>query len=161
MTERTIRSLAKELASEWYENHVVARQKGQMVEVRCPMTGRLLRARDPNLFLGIYPTLKDYWKGLRHGRIKQKIESSGVQVTWHVDDESVTKGPPGWAYHYMRARKRLVHMLGLPDTVVHPQMKQAIARAIIEDREKQLRYEALGTASELWDPGIPQAIVEP
>ena len=37
---------------------------------------------------------------------------------------------------------------------------EPIAKAIIEDREKQLQHEALGRASPFWDPGIPQAIVE-
>lgn len=161
MTERTIRSLAKELAAVMYEDACTARKRGEKLEFRDAVTNRLLRVIEPELFLKTYPTLKDYWAGRKHGRMESKIESSGVQVSFHVDDGSITKGAPGWAFHYKRARDRLVRMLGLPDTVVHPQMKEAIAKALIEDREKQLEHEYLGSASPFWDPGIPQAIMEP
>jgi hypothetical protein len=144
VTERTLRVIAKELAAEMYENIRSAGERGKKFEVRDAQTGHVLRLLEPALFLKTFPNLKDYWSGRRHGYMERKIESSGIQVTYHVDDGQIYPSTPGWAFHYERARNRAFKMLGMSDDVVHPNIKEALYAAILEDREKQLKQEAQG-----------------
>ncbi len=147
MTERTLRAIAKELAAEMYEKVRSAGERGKKFEIRDAQTGHVLRVIEPELFLKTYPTLKDYWAGRRHGHMERKIESSGVQVNFHVDDGLTHLDAPGWSFHYERARDRAFKMLAMPDDVVHPNMKEALFAAVVEDREKQIQQEMQGIKS--------------
>ncbi len=141
MTERTLRAIAKELAAEMYENIRSAGDRGKRFEIRDVQTGHVLRVIEPELFLKTFPTLKDYWAGRYHGRMERKIESGGYQVNFHVDDGVTHRGAPGWSFHYERARNRAFKMLGMPDNIVHPNMKEALFAAITEDRDQQYQQE--------------------
>ena len=96
MTERTIRSMAKELAGRFYEDN-----------------------RSPG-FRRAYPTVKHYMRG-------QIVEQNG----------DITIDKPGWLYHVDLARKVLTQMLTMPDTVVHPNMKERIYEAFLAEHEQR------------------------
>lgn len=94
--ERTVRSMAKELAGVFYE------------EPR----------RSPG-FRRAFPTFKDYLKG-----------------HWHQPDGRIKLFTPGWHHHVALARKALTLMLGQPDSVVSPVIKERVFDSLIEDRKR-------------------------
>jgi hypothetical protein len=135
MTERTIRSLAKELAAQFYDMTRCAEGAGEKVHIQ--HRGRTLQTIEPGLFAKTYPTEKDYLVGRRHGR----IETLPSGVVRHVDDGSITPTVPGWAHWYDQARQMLVAMLANPTT--HENLKEGIMAALVEDREEQYRQQEL------------------
>ena len=137
MTERTLQHMAREMAGEYYE--FVRGAEGSAEKVQIQHRGLTLLQTDPKLFIKTYPTAKDYIAGQRHGRIHRNWESG---QTVHIDDGKVYQDIPGWMHWYDMARQRAVEMLNNPS--VHDNLKTAIAAAILEDREKQLRQEAEG-----------------
>lgn len=142
MVERTIRMHAKELAGVFYDTVREAEGKGD--KVRFEQHGRSVLTIDPKAFGKTFPTVKDYLKGRRHGRIERKPDGS----VFHVDDGSITMDTPGWLYWYELGRQQLTSMLGNP--MVHENIKQGIFKALLEDREKQMKY------GQRFSPGIPQ-----
>ena len=107
MVDRTIRSMAKELAGAFYEDN-----------------------RTPG-FRRTFPTLKAYMRG-----------------QWHKDGEIfITK--PGWVYHVDLAIKVLATMLGKPDSVVNPAMKERISQALIDNHNKATAPGVLKTGQRL------------
>lgn len=106
MTERTIRTLAKELASVFYE------EAGGDLFGHAPED----RARSKR-FRETYPTLKHYLTGMqvmRDGRIKPD--------------------QPGWHYHISLARARMVQMLS--DPTISQTIKDGIYKALLEEHQK-------------------------
>jgi hypothetical protein len=115
MTERTIKSMAIELAGEFYEGKRSGRFRS-MDELttarrvmRRPQDGALIEVKIRIPFRRAYPTAHSY--AVAH-----------------------------WPLFYESARQCLVTMLALPDAKVPPHLKEAIFAAIKEDREKQNRY---------------------
>lgn len=112
--ERTVRSMAKELAGIFYE--------------------------EPQRSVGFrraFPTFKHYMRG-----------------QWVQADGSIKAYRPGWLHHVALARKILAIMLGKPDTVVSPAMKNRIFDALIEDRNRQFQAEQRKTAKNLFQAGM-------
>ncbi len=144
MTERTIRSLAKGLAANFYEMTRAAEGSGEKIHMK--FRGRTLQAIEPGIFAKTYPTMKDYLAGRRYG----VIEHLPNGVVRHIEDGSVTQVAPGWAHWYDHARQMCVAMLNEPGT--DENLKEAIVRALVEDREEQLKLEARG----LKPAAIPQ-----
>ena len=70
-------------------------------------------------FRRAFPTLKSYMRG-----------------QWHQSDGEIKIDKPGWMYHIDMARKILTIMLGKPDAVVSPVMKERIYDALIEERNR-------------------------
>lgn len=106
MTERTIRTLAKELASIFYT------EAGGDLFGTAPAD----RARSTR-FRATYPTLEHYLKGYQvqtNGKIK-------------VDQ-------PGWKYHVTLARARMVQMLS--DPMTKQGVKDGIYEALKEEHLK-------------------------
>lgn len=106
MTERTIRNVAKELASEFYT------QAGGDLFGDAPED----RNRSKRFFQ-TYPALEHYLKGYQvgiDGRIK-------------IDK-------PGWVYFISLARARMVQMLSQPGT--SQSVKDGIYKALLEEHEK-------------------------
>jgi hypothetical protein len=130
MTERTIRSLAKELAGQFYDIVRTAESQGEKIQLR--RGERVFLQIDPKTFGKTYPTVKDYLIGRKFG----SVERSADGMVRHVDDGNVTLGAPGWASWYDLARQTLVGMLGNIGTT--NETKAAIMDAIVEDRQKQL-----------------------
>ena len=102
MTERTIRSMAKELANIFYDDN-----------------------RSPP-FRKAYPTRRHYLRG-------QIVKANG--------DIEIDK--PGWLYHVDLARKCLTQMLTMPDTVVHPNIKEKIYEAFLAEHEQRQRIKPM------------------
>ena len=98
MTERTIRSMAKELANIFYD------------ENRTPA------------FRQAFPTRTAYLRG-----------------QWHQPDGDIKIDKPGWMYHVDMAKECLARMLTMPDSIVHPNVKQAIYDAFIAEHEQRQR----------------------
>lgn len=71
-------------------------------------------------FRKAFPTFKHYMRG-----------------QWVQADGSIKAYRPGWLHHVALARKVLALMLGKPDSVVSPAMKERIHAALIEDRERE------------------------
>ena len=136
VTERTIRSLAKELAGNFYEMTRSAEGSGEKIHMK--FRGRTLQTIEPGIFAKTYPTVKDYLTGKRHGHVEHLPNG----VVRHVADGSITDVKPGWAHWYDHARQMLVAMLSNPGT--HENLKEAIMKALVEDREEQLKLEAQG-----------------
>ena len=132
MTEATIRSVAKELAGEFYELVRSAESRGER-HVQIKRGERAFLNIRPDVFGKTFPTAKDYLSGKRHGRVGRTPEG-GI---YHIDDGSLQQDTPGWLYWYDMARQRLTEMLGRNDVTEH--MKERIFEAIVEDREKELR----------------------
>ncbi len=106
MTERTIRTLAKELAGIFYE------EAGGDAFGASPED----RARSQR-FRQTYPTLKHYMKGyqvITDGRIKPDM--------------------PGWVYFITLARARMVQML--QDPMTKSAVKDGIYKALLEEHVK-------------------------
>ncbi len=72
-------------------------------------------------FRAAFPTFKDYMRGHQH-----------------MPDGTIQQIDPGWQHHLGLARKTLAIMLGQPDSKIHPNVKNAIFDALIEDRNRQL-----------------------
>jgi hypothetical protein len=114
MTERTIKSMAIELAGKFYEGKRSGRFRS-MDEMtvarrmmRRPGDGALIEVKVRVPFRQAYPTAHSY--AIAH-----------------------------WPLFYEPARRCLVTMLALSDEAVPPHLKEAIFEAIKEDREKQMR----------------------
>lgn len=124
MTERTIRTLAKELASIFYT------EAGGDLFGTAPAD----RARSAR-FRATYPSLEHYLKGYQvqtNGKIK-------------VDQ-------PGWKYHVTLARARLVQMLQNPMTT--DSVKQGIYKALLEEHEKSTAPAAQDLLQRRLDGGV-------
>jgi hypothetical protein len=132
MTERTIRSIAKEFAGEFYD-FTRSKEDGDH-KVQFMQRGRLLLQIDPKAFAKSFPTVKDYIAGRQHGYTKK---DPGTGAVTHIDDGKIYQITPGWAHWYDLARKRAVEMLASP--LVHENLKRGIYDALLEDREKQER----------------------
>ncbi len=76
------------------------------------------QARTPG-FRKAFPTFKAYLRG-----------------QWHQANGDIKIDKPGWQYHIDMARKMLVAMLGKPDSVVSPAMKERIYDAIVEEHNR-------------------------
>ncbi len=76
-------------------------------------------------FRKAFPTFKHYMRG-----------------QWCLPDGSMKAYRPGWLHHVELARKVLAAMLGKPDAVVSPVMKDRIFNALIEDREREVGRKA-------------------
>ncbi len=137
MAERTIRSMAKELAGIFYDS--VRSAESQGVKVQIEQRGRVFMQVDPVAFGKTFPTVNDYLEGTRHGVTKHDWEHG---IVTHVDDGKIHHDVPGWAHWYDMARQMLVAMLNDPGT--HENIKAAIMEALVEDREKQLKSEENG-----------------
>ncbi len=106
MTERTIRTLAKELASVFYE------EAGGDLFGQAPED----RARSKR-FRASYPTLKHYLRGAAI-----------------APDGRVVPQEPGWKYFVTLARARMVQML--QDKSLSQSIKDGIYKALIEENMK-------------------------
>ena len=106
MTERTIRSVAKELASVFYE------QAGGDLFGTAPQD----RERSKR-FRQTYPTRRDFMRGIQH------LPNGSKQID-----------KPGWLFFVEAARKRLVQMLA--DPVTHDNVKDGIMKALLEEHQK-------------------------
>jgi len=106
VTERTVRAVARKLASEFYTQ-----------SAGC-LFGDAPEDRDRSArYRATYPTLEHYLKGyqvLPNGKIK-------------IDQ-------PGWIYFISLARARLVQMLQDPNLTPH--LKEAIYASLLEEHEK-------------------------
>lgn len=135
MVERTIRTIAKELAARDYEKVRSCESLGEKAQLE--MRGRAgLLVIDAKAFGKTFPTLKDYWAGRYHGQMVQKDG-----VVRHVDDGSVRYGVPAWLHYVELARQVNAGVLG---SNAHPNLKEGAYAAAIEDREDQLKQEARG-----------------
>ena len=82
-------------------------------------------------FRQTFPTFRAYMRG-----------------QWHRDGEIfITK--PGWTYHVDLAIKVLGTMLGKPDSVVSPLMKERIANALIDNHNRATGPKARKTGQRL------------
>lgn len=115
MTERTLRTYAKELAGAFYEGTRSGRfRAGMDVPVKTLVqdsAGNPVEVTVVKPFHEAFPDAKSYIKG-------------------------------HWPLFYAMARRQLTAMLGMP--TVHQNLKDAIMKALVEDREQQLRQEAKG-----------------
>jgi hypothetical protein len=112
VTERTIRMLAKQMAGAFYEGS---------------RSGRFREGEDlVDVFFvkqtGIGPVECSKKVPLREAFPNAKAYVEGY-----------------WPHWYDAARLALVNMLAAPDGRITPHMKDGIADALIEDREKQLK----------------------
>lgn len=137
--ERTISHLARELAGQFYEFVRAREDSGERVQIE--QRGRILLRVDPKAFAKTYPTVKDYLAGRRHGRMRRTPDG----CVFHVEDGAARLDTPGWLFWYDMARQMLVATLANEGT--HEHIKQGIAAALIEDREKQLKQQAAGIKS--------------
>ena len=116
MSERTIRTLAKKLAGEFYEGKRGGRfrDKNSLTAAKRlfkePISGNIVEKKGIVPFLEAYPNAQAY-------------------ITAHHP------------LFYDTARQCLTSMLGLPDSRISPFMKESIFKALIEDREKQHKQE--------------------
>lgn len=106
MTERTIRTLAKELASIFYTE-----AGGDLFGTAPDDRARSKRFRET------YPTLEHYLKGYQVGK-----------------DGRIKQDQPGWKYHVTLARARMVQML--QDPMTRDNVKQGIYKALLEENDK-------------------------
>ena len=106
MTERTIRSVAKRLASEFY-----TQSAGDTFGTAPEDRERSKRFRQT------YPTLEHYLKG--------------YQVR---PDGKIKIDRPGWTYFISLARARMVQMLA--NSATSATIKEAIYKALLEEHEK-------------------------
>ena len=113
MTDRPIRTLAQELAAEFYEHK-----------------GRSNRFRSMD-----EPTRARALKLMQDGTIQ---EVTVIVPFRQAYPDAKTFSKSHWPFFYSLARDCLVAMLAMPDSRIHPNMKEAIKDAIVEDRMKQL-----------------------
>jgi hypothetical protein len=146
MTERTIRSLAVELAGQFYDTVRSAEKAGEKVHIRRASTGRAVQQIDPTAFGKTYPKLRDYLAGTKYGTVKHLPNGT----VFHIDDGRIVHGTPGWMHWYDAARQMLVEMLARPD--VDERRKEQIMDALVEDRDKQHKQDEMLIKS----PAIPQ-----
>src|SRR5215831_17639574 len=109
LAERTIRSVARAFAAEYYDFVRCHENCGEKLHTRWP--GGMTQKVDPKLFCKTYPKLKDYLAGHKHGR---KVERLG-NVYWE-DTGEITEGVPAELFFYDMARQAIVQMLGRPGT---------------------------------------------
>lgn len=114
MTERTIRTLAKELAGQFYEQKRSDRFRSKDALTRAKTLrqlpdGSVIEVTVMVPFLEAYPTSQHYSKG-------------------------------HWPFFVEAARQCLLTMLALPDSAVAPALKEAIYAAILEDSEKKNKH---------------------
>lgn len=112
MTERTVRTLAKQLAGIFYE------EAGGDLFGTAPED----RARSAR-FRQTFPTLRHY--------------QTGLQV---LPDGRVKQGEPGWHYHITLARARMVQMLQNPMT--RDGVKDGIYKSLVEEHVKSTSPQA-------------------
>lgn len=105
MTHRQIKSLARELAGQFYDEETSTKPEGE-------------REKRSMRFRKAFPKVKHYLAGHQHN-----------------PDGSVTYTKPGWMHHVVLARKLLTLMLGQPDARVSPHMKETIYDALLEEHE--------------------------
>lgn len=106
MTERTIRSLAKDLASTFYE------------EAGGDLFGTASEDRERSArFRQTFPTLKHYLEGMAV-----------------APDGRIVPGQKAWTYFISLARARLVQMLS--DKSLNPSIHDGIYRALLEENMK-------------------------
>lgn len=84
------------------------------------LAGKFYEGNRSPKFRAAFPTYKNYIRG-----------------QWHQPDGSIKAYRPGWLHHVELARKMLASMLGRKD--VHEHLKEAIFKAIIDDRERSQR----------------------
>lgn len=106
MTERTIRTLAKELAATFYEE-----AGGDLFGTAPEDRARSKRFRET------YPTLKHYMRGI------QVLPNGQCKVD-----------QPAWTYFVTLARARMVQML--QDPLTKPAVKDGIYKALLEEHAK-------------------------
>ena len=116
--ERTIRNMAKEAAGAQYE----------LIRKDAPSRRRIKEEKgiDPDLFFNTFPTVNDYISG-----------------RYHLPDGRIMWGTPGWMHYIEEARNALAKMLH-HDSGVHPNLKEGIHKALIEDAEKQYQADSHG-----------------
>lgn len=136
MSERTIQHMARELAGAYYDMVRSAEDADEKVQIS--KRGRIYLQIDPKGFAKTYPTVRDYLAGRQHGRMEHLIDGT----VRHIADGSITQTTPGWRHFYAKARAQLTSMLMMPN--VHDNLKEGIYKALIEDREKQLKAEMRG-----------------
>lgn len=106
MTERTIRTLAKELASIFY------------TEAGGDMFGKALEDQQRSKrFRETYPTLEHFLKGYQVGK-----------------DGRIKQDQPGWKYFITLARARMVQML--QNSMTRDGVKDGIYKALLEEHQK-------------------------
>lgn len=106
MTERTIRTLAKELASVFY------------TEAGGDMFGKALEDQQRSKrFRETYLTLEHFLKGYQVGK-----------------DGRIKQDQPGWKYFITLARARMVQML--QDKSQSQSVKEGIYKALLEEHQK-------------------------
>lgn len=113
MTERTIRTLAKEYAGMFYTEAA-----GDLFGSDPAGRARSKRFRET------YPTLRDYIRGIQH-----------------MPDGSTRIDKPGWLYFVVIARQRMAQMLGDPH--VHQNVKEGIMKALLEEHQKSTSPKAV------------------
>lgn len=106
MTERTIRTLAKELAGVFYEQ-----AGGDLFGTEPADRERSKRFRQT------YPTLRHYMEGV------QVLPNGQTKID-----------QPAWVYFVTLARARMVQML--QDPMTKPAVKDGIYKALLEEHEK-------------------------
>lgn len=124
MVERTLRSVAKELAGVFYED--AGRDMFGVARADRERSAKFRKA---------YPTLRHYMRGtqvLPDGRIKQDTI-------------------PGWYYFIDPARKRLTQMLGDP---AHKHLHDGIYKALCEDNLKATSHNALSVLQRRFGDGV-------
>ena len=113
MTERTIRNLAKELAGIFYESR------------------RTPEFRNGEQLVTVYHDVN----------VAGKMMEVPAKIPFKVAYPTIQHYIRAWWPHFIEpARKMLVAMLAMPDSRVSPLMKERISNALIEDREKELKY---------------------
>ena len=106
MTERTIRTLAKELASIFYEQ-----SGGDLFGIALEDRARSAR------FRATFPTLKHYLEGMAV-----------------APDGRIVPGQKAWMYFVSLARARMVQMLS--DPAISQTIKDGIYKALLEENQK-------------------------
>ena len=69
-------------------------------------------------FRRTFPTLKAYMRG-----------------QWHQPNGDIIINKPGWMYHVDMAKKVMAHMLTMPDSIVHPNIKEGIYQGFLDEHE--------------------------
>jgi hypothetical protein len=118
MTEQTVRMMAKEFAGAYFDSSKRSkefREGKQTVKVSKWMT-----LVDPQ------------GKKIR----REVIFNVPFCVAFKTAEEYAASAWPHWVDY---ARQKLAEMLAKPDGVVHPHLKERIAAALIDDRERQLK----------------------
>ena len=113
MTERTIRMMAKEFAGEFYE--------------QSSRSERFRRGEDLVMVTAVVQTEAGPREIAKRIPFKQAFPNAKAYVA------------ASWPHWVAYAREKMVEMLAMSDERVPSVMKERIAAAIIEDREKQIK----------------------